>query len=245
MPINKRWLIGGAVVVVLAILFLRGGEEPPQKAVETAQPTPAPMAPLAPTRPPAPQRDDRARDWYYGYYDQPGYAPPPSRPWDERGAPWSGEAFREAPYAGPAWQSPREPERYRFRPLDERERARMEAAAPIPDYGLPYYSTPERRREERSREPYRWDTYPAEPYPQQTYPGWQREGYGYRGPERAAGGARSQPGPGWDLGRDYGNAWTLPPDAPSLRQAPAWDLPPGGRMYPSLPTNSDRRFTVR
>ncbi|MCU0834951.1 MAG: hypothetical protein MUC77_11065 [Chromatiaceae bacterium] len=241
---NKRWTIIGALVLVLAVLFLRGGDEPDERP--TADTRPAPAAEVRPETRPAPPSEERARDWYYGYYGPPGYAPPgpaQPRPGDGRDRGRSAESFGAPPSAGPSWQAS-EPERYRFRPLDERERARMEAATPIPDYGLPYYSTPERPREDRGREPHRWDPYPAEPYPQQSYPGWQREGYGYRAPERG-GATRPDRGLGWEPGADYGNTWSLPPESPSWRPSPAWDLPPAGRMYPSLPTESERRFSVR
>lgn len=238
MTLNKRWIIVGALVVVLALLFLRSGDEPEERPTADARPAPAPPAAARPeARPPPPHSDERGHDWYYGYYGQPRYAPPePPQlvPPGERGS----------RYAGPAWQQPPEPERYRFRPLDERERARMEAASAMPDYGLPYYSTPERSRDDRGREPRRWDPYPAEPYPQQTYPGWQREGYGYRVPERGSA-ARPDRGLGWELVPDYGNAWAPPPDSSSGRAAPAWDSPPAGRMYPSLPSDNERRFSVR
>lgn len=247
MALNKRWIIVGVLVAVLALLFMRGGDEPEEPT--TADTRPAPLSPPAArpdARPPPPHSDERGRDWYYGYYGQPGYAPPAPpqlRPRDDPGRARSAEPFGASPYAGPAWREP-EPERYRFRPLDERERARMEAATPIPDYSLPYYSSPERAREERGREPRRRDPYPTESYPQQTYPGWQREGYGYRAPERS-GTSRPDRGLGWDLGPDYGNAWAPPPDSPASRPSPTWDFPPAGRMYPSLPSDSERRFTVR
>jgi hypothetical protein len=237
MTLNKRWIIVGAVAAVLALLFLRSGDEPEEQPTADVRPAPAPPAAARPEgRPPPPHSDERGRDWYYGYYGQPRYAPPaPPQlvPPGDRGS----------PYAGPTWQPP-EPERYRFRPLDERERARMEAGTSMPDYGLPYYSTPERSRDDRGREPHRWDPYPAEPYPQQTYPGWQREGYGYRVPERGSA-TRPDRGLEWELIPDYGNAWAPPPDSSTGRAAPAWDSPPAGRMYPSLPSDNERRFSVR
>ncbi len=162
-------------------------------------------------------------------------------------------------YSGPYAQAPMGPypveESYRFRPLGERERRRIEeqARAPRgPSYPYPAASdswTPQRQPGTRSPPTYGID--PATPDPSMRDwggRGWGTEGYGFRETEPARRGGDRWQGP-YSSPVQQGD-W-LPPD-PGLFQEPnQWGAippertPPSFRMYPSLDAHRDRRLTAR
>lgn len=146
-------------------------------------------------------------------------------------------------------------EPYRFRPLGERERRRIEEQARSP-YGYPPDDPATRDSWPPQRPPgtgapptYGVDPAVRDPWlPDAGGRGWGTEGYGFRQPEPARSGGNRWQGP-------YGSPvhpgdW--PPPDPGLFQEPnQWGAippertPPSYRMYPSLETHRDRRLAAR
>jgi hypothetical protein len=130
-------------------------------------------------------------------------------------------------------QAPIQTNGYRFRPLDEQEKERMQASHPE-RYQAPYYSAPAEQQQSIPR-----PTYSA----QSMAPGPQRETYSFRPLEksRASRGRWQGPyqDPGWRGSRPPLDPWTAPPD-------PQWgSTPPAQRMYPSYLRDTSRRITAR
>jgi hypothetical protein len=144
-------------------------------------------------------------------------------------------------------------ETYRFRPLGERERRRIEEQARGP-YGPAYPSagdswTPQRQPGGGAPPTYGVDPATRDPWMQDWGGhGWGTEGYGLRQPERPRSGGDRWQGP-YATPVKPGD-W-LPAD-PGLFQEPnQWGAvppertPPSYRMYPSLDAHKDRRLTTR
>lgn len=163
-------------------------------------------------------------------------------------------------YPGPAGPHSQTPmgayppeETYRFRPLAERERRRIEEQARGP-YGRSYPSAGDTRDPERQPSTGSSPAYGVDPTTRDPWmrdwggPGWGTEGYGFRQPgsvpsrgERWQGPYTSPVQPG---------DW-LPPDPGILQEPNQWGAippertPPSYRMYPSLEAHRDRRLTAR
>lgn len=158
-------------------------------------------------------------------YDHPSAYP---REYDPQAYP---NAYRSpAPYDG---QERFATNGYRFRPLGERERQRIQSGYPD-QYPPTYYPTPETAP--RPITPGTYSTRPRDRQPRQ-------EIYSFR-PLNKAGPAQGRwqgpyERPGWETNRSTIDPWTAPPD-------PRWgSMPPAQRMYPNLNRRSGRRLTAR
>jgi len=231
--LNRRTLIAGAVVGLLAAILLWPEEKPPEPEKQASEPaaTPEPKFRL---------REPSYQEPRSGY----GSARPPSRsdaysPYPPPRSPSYGY-----PDAGMGSYAPLEPrsdpyERFSFRPLSERERERLEAERTDPYYAMP----------PPPQQPYaEWGGQPGAPGSGQAsgYPEWYGGGYGYpaygdysreRADRRSPYGERREE-------QDYRGAWPSPPEPQWGSQPRDW-VPPAQRMYPSLGAEADRRFTYR
>lgn len=205
--------------------------------------TPAPQRTETPTaeQPPTPR------------WPPPGpvtQAPPPAL-----GRGYPAGPYDQAPIGG--YQAPmgayQPEETYRFRPLAERERRRIEEQARGP-YGRSYPSAgdtwePQQRPSTGSSPAYGVDPTTRDPWMRDWgAPGWGTEGYGFRQPSSVAPGGERWQGP-YSTPVQPGD-W-LPPE-PGVFQGPnQWGAippertPPSYRMYPSLEGHRDRRLTAR
>jgi len=211
----------------------------------------------------APPSKDSAQHRDYPTAQQPPpsqWAPSPPRtqspPWGYRQG-YSGyaEPYDQAYVRAPQGAYPPPEDAYRFRPLGERERRRIEEQARSP-YGSSYpypsagdYSPSQRQPGTSSPPAYGVDPATREPW-MRDWGGrsWGTEGYGFGqpepgrlGPDRWQGPYSSPVGPG---------DW--PPSDPGIFQEPnQWGAippertPPSYRMYPSLDAHRDRRLTAR
>lgn len=161
----------------------------------------------------------------------------------EPAAPWY-DGYRRGgatPY-GPVEPDLDPMERFSFRPLTERERARLEADRPST-----YYSGPPAPAPSSQSYPDRYDQSDPSRYGQAPgYPERRGGGYGYRPP--VPGGDSPdrwiEPYPSWSEGHDYRAPWESQP-APRWGSQPHDTAPPARRMYPLLNEYQDRRFTAR
>ena len=135
-----------------------------------------------------------------------------------------------SPYDG---QAPIQRNGYRFRPLGEREKKRMQKSNPD-EYQAPHYSAQPAQRQPIASAPY------TEPSmgPDQ----WQQT-YSFRPLEKPRTSRDRWQGPyqrpGWRDNRPTLDPWTTPPD-------PQWgSTPPTRRMYPSYSPSTSRRITAR
>ena len=253
---NKRHIvIGVGLAILIGAWMLRDGEEAPAPD-ESVQPRDIPtarqpQAPEWPSHAPAARSPLGPADQGFG-----GYADPYGRGYGgytgSYGQGFGGSAGRYGP-------SPRDSyaqeETYRFRPLGERERRRIEEQARAP-YGssYPYPSAGDHlqpRREPGTGSPptYGVDPMSRDPWMQDWRgQGWGTEGYGLRQPEPA----RQSLDRWQDLygSPPRGSEW--PPSEPGILQEPSqWGAippdrePPSHRMYPSLDLHRDRRLTAR
>jgi hypothetical protein len=235
--------------------MLRDGEETPAPD-DSAQPrdvptAPQPQAPAWPSPAPAARSPLGSADQGFGGYAGPygggygGYAEP-------HGQGFGGYAWRSGP--SPRDSYPQE-EAYRFRPLGERERRRIEEQARYPDgSSYPYPSAGDRLQPQRQPGTGSPPTYGVDPMSRDPWmqdwrgQGWGTEGYGHTQPVPAR--------PTLDRRQDrYGSPprrdeW--PPPEPGIFQEPSqWGAippdrePPSYRMYPSLDLHRDRRLTAR
>lgn len=253
---NKRQIaIGAGLAILIGAWMLQDGEETPAPD-DSAQPRDIPTArqPQAPewsspapaVRPP-PGPADQGYRGYGGPYGQ-GYG----------GYTGSyGQGYGD--YAGrydpvPRDSYPRE-EAYRFRPLGERERRRIEEQARSPyEPSYPYPSAGDRLQPQRQPGTGSPPTYGVDPMSRDPWmqdwrgQGWGTEGYGLRQPEPAR--------PTLDRRQNRygsptrGDEW--PPPEPGIFQEPSqWGAippdrePPSYRMYPSLDLHRDRRLTAQ
>jgi hypothetical protein len=226
--VNKRNLaIGVGLAILVGYWILRDGEEPPAPGPAEVQKEQGGQAPRWTSPTPVPP------------------APPPAFVPSYPG--------RAGPYSqAPLGAYPPE-ETFRFRPLGERERRRIEEQARGP-YGPSYpsagdYWSPQRQPGGASPPTYGVDPAIQEPWMREGGGrGWGTEGYGFRQPE---------------LPRQDGTLWQGPyatptqpedwlPQDPGLFQEPnQWGsipperTPPAYRMYPSLDAHRDRRLTAR
>jgi hypothetical protein len=231
---SKRLAILAALGALIGILVLWDGDETPEPPEETGRSAGDAQERQRASPPSAPGTGHDRGDWSRG----PAAAYPPS---------YSG--YPES-YGGQFPGQPEVVETFRFRPLSERERQRIEQQAQVPYGAYP-----------RSREPWQPRT-PREDVPPRTYGGYQGEPWG----------------PGWD-GRGWGTeGYGMRPAEPPGRSRPRWEspyaapvwpgegypsdpelfdkppqwgvvppqrLPPSQRMYPSLDMPRDRRLTAR
>jgi hypothetical protein len=149
-------------------------------------------------------------------------------------------------------------ERYSFRPLTEREKARLERERPMPGYyddTLPQYPSEVYSQSQQAQQEYPGPDAARGTYaqPDAPRPWYGLEGYGLR-PERRDGYSpdpwiipyadRQAPG---SRPLDSAAPWSDPP-TPQWGQwgsrPPEWG-PPEDRMYPSLSPYSDSRLTAR
>ena len=228
----KSHIVGLLLVLGVGFLVLRSGDEPSdgdQRGGESESATDTQFQPREPTFL-APRND-------YGIADRSDPRSPPSaydRPsayrqqYDPQAYP---NAYRSpTPYDG---QERFATNGYRFRPLGERERQRIQSGYPD-QYPSTYYPTPEIAP--RPTAPGAYSTRPWDRQPRQ-------ENYSFR-PLNKSEQARERwrgpyPRPGWDTDRSTIDPWTAPPD-------PQWgSTPPAQRMYPNLNRRSGRRLTAR
>lgn len=238
---TKKHLVIAVVLAVLAgIVFLRGGNEPPERQE---------------TRPPTGIVQQGAREpqsW------QPSTAPSEGT-WPRRPAPAPREGYPRPRYPGYAESfPPASPiergaeESFRFRPLSERDRDRIDRQAQG-SYG-PYGPTPEQwqPRQPRTTPPDpAYGGYPAgrEPLgPAWDYPGWGTEGYSLRQVEPSRGTRDRWQGPYTSPARP-GEAYR--PEPSPFQVPPQWGVvppervPPSYRMYPSMDLTRERKLTAR
>lgn len=142
----------------------------------------------------------------------------------------SGEYSTTRPYDG---QAPIQANGYRFRPLGEQERRRMQESYPD-QYRERNYSAYSAREQPFAPTPY--GTSPE-------YPNARQQVYSFRPLENSSGSRNRWQGPyqqpGWNDGRPPLDPWTAPPN-------PQWgSTPPVHRMYPSYSPDTSRRFAER
>lgn len=172
-------------------------------------------------------------DRYYDRYFDRDFAPPPPPAYGYPGG-------RETPY-GIMEPEPRPMERFSFRPLSDREKARLESERPDAFYGGAPATVPQ---------PY--SGWPRQPGPSSaysqapTYPDWYGEGYSYRQGDRyrTDGEIRRSPYGDWRDRPDDRETWSGRPEPEWGSQPRDW-APPAQRMYPSLGADPGRRLTAR
>lgn len=166
--------------------------------------------------------------------------------------PGAGGPYGEAPWA----IYPPQQESYRFRPLDERERRRIEEQAQS-SYGSPAprpsardsWPAPQHPPAGTAPPTYGVDPAVRDPWlPDWGGRGWGTEAYGYRQPDSASPGGDRWQGP---YSRPVYPGNRPPPDPGPYREPSQWGAippertPPSYRMYPSRESPRDRRLATR
>lgn len=234
---NKRNLaIGAALAILVGIWLFRDGKESPSIRESAPRPDiPSAQAPQPP-RWTAPPPTRQTPSWGY-----------------EAGYPGATESLNRSPMQAYPSEEP-----YRFRPLRERERRRIEEQARAP-YGPSYPYPSAGDSYPTQRQPGISPSLPAPSYgvdpavgdpwgPDWGSRSWGTEGYSFRQPDAARPNIDRAQGPYWAPVRPGDR----PPTDPGVFQEPnQWGAvppqrtPPSLRMYPSLDAHRDRRLAVR
>ena len=253
--ITKSHIVGLLAVLVLGFLFLRTGDEPTDSGDRSPDTESAAERRLQPKEPAflQPSRD-------YGIAGRPSTRPDARKPPVPYGAPktYRREAHPESgsagygshtPYGGQAWN---ESEAYRFRPLSEKEKVRIQGsyagqhpeqyAAPM-DTRQPHAPTSRSYRSQVAPpQPIAPAPYSAPYTPADGYPDPHHQGYSFRPFEQSPGARGRWQGPYQEPGQRQSPFPMDPWAAPS----PQWgSTPPAHRMYPNLYRESPTRLTAR